>query len=467
MLFTINASFVQEPQGDSRAAKIAEAFGIGLQQKTFTIFDNAEIDVKPTDIVYITGDSGGGKSVLVGELTKRLNEYEHVFGKTCTEGDLEIKADELLIDSIGKNVEEAISYLSFAGLNDAYLFLRCYRELSDGQKYRFKIAKIIATKADTIIMDEFCSTLDRETAKAVAFCIQKLVRRAKKTLIVATAHGDLITDLAPSVLIRKDYGYGTDVSYPGRTLNLKCSLMDGVTIQEGTIDDWHSLEYFHYRAGMPYGIHKIFVAKMSDRVVGAIVYSNSPLSSKPRNQYLGSVPTSEEINSDFIIISRVVVLPKFRGIGLAVKLVRETLPLVGKKYVETIAVMAKYNPFFANAGMKEIKYQPDKDWERTLVTISKFGFNPDLCGSIDHNVDVIRRLDGSQLSELRAVVLKAGRNAFGDLVSRVKVSREDMEVLLQDKQTLAEVIQRIATLSQAKCYYIWQNPELMLEVKAK
>jgi hypothetical protein len=135
--------------------------------------------------------------------------------------------------------------------------------------------------------------------------------------------------------------------------------------------------------------------------------------------------------------------------------------------VEAIAVMSRFNPFFQKAGMKEIKYEHDKEWERTLVTISKFGFNPDLCGSIEHNVDVINKLDANQLSELRAIVLKAGRNAFGDSVGRVKVAKEDMEVLLQDKQTLAEVIQRIATLSQEKCYYIWENPQIILEAKAK
>lgn len=466
MIFNINLSFSQEVKIGERTSKIGQAFGIGLEQKIFTIFNNVQVDIRPYDIVLAVGDSGGGKSLLLRELTKRLSEYKHVFGEICTESDLEINEDELLIDSIGKNVEEAISYLSASGLNDAWLFLRKFNELSDGQRYRYKIAKMLSMNKDVLVFDEFCSTLDRETAKAVGLCIQKLVRRAKKTLIVATAHDDLVQDLGPSLLIRKNYGYGTDVSYPGRSLNLKCSLMDAVTIEQGTLDDWHSLEYFHYRSGMPYGPQKIFVAKIKEKVLGAIVYSNSPLSSKPRNKYLGRVPTSEEINKDFVIISRVVVLPKFRGIGLAVKLVKETLPLVGKKYIETIAVMAKYNPFFAKAGMKEVKYEPNKDELKILQSLQKFGFNTELCANTEYNLQIISKLSKEQLSELAELLSKA-RNVIGNLVGRIDIAKEDALTLLHDKTTLAEAIHWVATISQEKCYYIWENPELMLEVKAK
>jgi len=54
----------------------------------------------------------------------------------------------------------------------------------------------------------------------------------------------------------------------------------------------------------------------------------------------------EELNRDFITISRVIVHPKYIGIGLGVELVKETLEKTGYRYVEAIAVMARYNPFF-------------------------------------------------------------------------------------------------------------------------
>lgn len=88
MLFNIALAFVQEAQMNARATKIAEAFGIGLEQRTFSIFNNVEIDIRPGDIVYITGDSGGGKSLLSKELERRLAQFKHIFGDICTEKEL-------------------------------------------------------------------------------------------------------------------------------------------------------------------------------------------------------------------------------------------------------------------------------------------------------------------------------------------------------------------------------------------
>jgi len=61
-------------------------------------------------------------------------------------GSCHVAQDKSLIETIGKSVEEAIELLSRVGLNDAFLFLRTYDQLSDGQKYRYRIAKMIESK---------------------------------------------------------------------------------------------------------------------------------------------------------------------------------------------------------------------------------------------------------------------------------------------------------------------------------
>jgi ABC-type ATPase with predicted acetyltransferase domain len=63
------------------------------------------------------------------------------------------------------------------------------------------------------------------------------------------------------------------------------------------------------------------------------------------------------LNLGLSTISRVVVHPKYRSIGLGAKLIRETLPRVGTPCIEMIAVMAKYNPFAEKAGMKKVLEQ--------------------------------------------------------------------------------------------------------------
>jgi len=55
-------------------------------------------------------------------------------------------------------------------------------------------------------MDEFAATLDRDTAKIVAYNLQKLARQQGKAVLAATTHTDLLEDLTPSVHIHKRYG---------------------------------------------------------------------------------------------------------------------------------------------------------------------------------------------------------------------------------------------------------------------
>ena len=49
-------------------------------------------------------------------------------------------------------------------------------------------------------MDEFAACLDRDTAKIIAFNLQKIARQQGKAVIAATTHNDLVEDLNPSVL---------------------------------------------------------------------------------------------------------------------------------------------------------------------------------------------------------------------------------------------------------------------------
>jgi N-acetylglutamate synthase-like GNAT family acetyltransferase len=105
-----------------------------------------------------------------------------------------------------------------------------------------------------------------------------------------------------------------------------------------------------------------------DARVGVIVYSHSYLNLKPRNlvfgeRYVftpGDLHKARMINEEIARISRVVIHPKLRGIGLGEFLVRETLPRVDAKVVEVLAIIAKYNPFFEKAGMLRVDYRRDE-----------------------------------------------------------------------------------------------------------
>ncbi|TRZ49004.1 MAG: GNAT family N-acetyltransferase [Dehalococcoidia bacterium] len=122
-------------------------------------------------------------------------------------------------------------------------------------------------------------------------------------------------------------------------------------------------------------------------LIGVIVYSRSYLNLKPRNivfgkRYVftpGDIHKANLINEEIARISRVVIHPKFRSIGLGSYLVKETMLKVNAKVIEALAVMAKYNPFFEKAGMVRVDYSIDRSSKekevRGFLETHNFDFN--------------------------------------------------------------------------------------------
>lgn len=200
MKYVISQKFTSKVERSPRVLECAESFGLGLEEKEFKVYDDLELEINQGDIVYITGQSGSGKSLLLRELARQIGEQQPVANIDAVE-----LLDKPLIDQVGKSTDDAIRILSAAGLNDAYLFLRKPKELSDGQLYRFRIARLIESDARVWVADEFGAVLDRTTARLVAFNLQKQARRCGATVVVATTHKDLKSELGPNLYIDKRY----------------------------------------------------------------------------------------------------------------------------------------------------------------------------------------------------------------------------------------------------------------------
>lgn len=205
--YLINKAFSSSVQRTERVLEVGEAFGIGLSDREFTIYKDLELEVKPGDVVYITGQSGSGKSLLLRELAEQMAAE----GKKVANIEAVEMLDVPLVDQVGENMTDAIQTLSKAGINDAYLIIRRPEELSDGQRYRMRLAKLIESDADVWVADEFGAILDRITAKVIALNLQKLARNHGKTLIVATTHTDLEEELAPDLVVTKRFHDRVDI----------------------------------------------------------------------------------------------------------------------------------------------------------------------------------------------------------------------------------------------------------------
>lgn len=209
--YTVSKKFNSSVQRTKRVIEVAEAFGLGLSDKEFVIYDNLEFEVNQGDVCYITGESGSGKSLLMRDLADQMAKS----GLSVANIDDVKYDDKPLIDQVGNDMTKALRLLGLAGLNDAYLFVRKPEELSDGQKYRFKLAKMIESDADVWVADEFTAALDRITAKVVAFNLQKVARKLNKTLLVATTHMDIKGELGPNLYVEKYFRDKIEVEHDG------------------------------------------------------------------------------------------------------------------------------------------------------------------------------------------------------------------------------------------------------------
>jgi ABC-type transport system involved in cytochrome c biogenesis ATPase subunit len=436
---------------------VSEAFGLGVDEsRTFQVLD-CEIIIRPGDVVYITGDSGSGKSVLLRALKADLGSEA---------GDMALchaASDQPLIETVGQTVEEGLELLSRVGLNDAFLFLRTYNQLSDGQKYRYRLAKLIESGCPWWLCDEFCSTLDRDTAKIVAFNVQKLARALGKTVVVATTHGDLLQDLGPNVQIHKRFGKEISVIYHGNKRPWECSIVREMRVEPGTIGDWHGLCEFHYRSHQVRSVRKIFRLVRGSELCGVIVYGFPPIGAQGRGLVLPKMKI-QELNKKLSIISRVVVHPKYRSLGLGAKLIRESLPLVGTD-VEMVAVMAKYNPFAEKAGMRRIlEQQPSPEVKRISGVLASLGFNLQLLSSYKIAFSQLETLSPEQLASFRAVLKK---NGVPRLQKELIVGRQGRfyaksgewrrAVESAGLSGLARVIRVVGLLMQKKIYLFWRS----------
>jgi ABC-type transport system involved in cytochrome c biogenesis ATPase subunit len=450
--YRIDIRFEATTEVTPRTAEVAEAFGLGVDQtQQFTIYDNLTLEINKGDIVYITGDSGSGKSVLLRWLTKALGE-QAVYLE-----DLPVDVDRPLIDTVGKTTREGLELLSRVGLNDAFLFLRKYTELSDGQRYRYRLAKVVETGRPFWVMDEFCATLDRDTAKIVAFNVQKLARKLGKGLLAATTHTDLAEDLHPSVTVRKRFGADVNVTYSENTPAPACSLLEELEVTEGTYEEWKRVAGFHYRSHRVAFRDKIFILRKGNEICGAIVYVRPTVSCAGRSQVF-KPRDMKELNAKLTRIARVVVRPKYRTIGAGVKLVRESLPRCGKSMVETLAVMAKYNPFFERAGMTKVQETAPGPETTTFVdALEGLGFKPYLLSVFNHNY---AQLEG----KLRVVkdLLRTIRFPYNRRIARQSgnFTAKRWETWLQQatREDLADALTVVAQLHQTKAYLFWQKP---------
>jgi GNAT superfamily N-acetyltransferase len=236
-------------------------------------------------------------------------------------------------------------------------------------------------------------------------------------------------------------------------------LHDKLEIVASDLADYRHLACHHYRGGSPVGVKAVFIVRPTAsmgsfrrRPAGTIVYTMPVPRVELRDVATDGIFKGLDrqtqltlINRNVRCIARVVIEPRFRGIGLATRLVRETMPRVNVPIVEAVGVMPLVNPFLQRAGM--MIFAPRLRLEHTTLVeaLSIVGIEED---ELIDPAGVQRRLDALPKSAAQFIEGRVQRflNSHGK------------------RRTMPPGIERtryvLNTLTERPAYCIWLHPTL-------
>lgn len=192
--------------------KVQQAFGVNRDMLSATLFSDINLTISPGNIVLICGPSGAGKTTLLSLLTQQLIDPKN--SRDGFAGKIEVPRAKVstlstltnsrpLVNALGNvSFEHALSALNVSGLAEAHLYIKRFQELSNGQRYRAMVAKLIASGADVWMADEFCATLDPITANIVSRNLRRCAKDLGITVILAAANwSEFIHELRPDTIL--------------------------------------------------------------------------------------------------------------------------------------------------------------------------------------------------------------------------------------------------------------------------
>ncbi len=396
-------------------SNIAECFGLsgGFTKKI------CDINIpKDFSIMYITGESGSGKTSILHEIVKSYENEPIPYNKPLSHWLGDSQQDE----------QRAINLLSLCGLSDSTMFISEYSYLSDSEKARARIFLELSSNKDLIVIDEFLSTLDRKTAKSLAYCFQKAVRRLGKKLIAVTAHDDLIEYLKPDVII-SGKAYPSDFAVQTVKYNDDNPFINKITLKYVDKDAYRKLRLgeLHYKGKYTGGTKEFLFAYYDNEVIGCLVgiYNMS-------------------MRGDGRRISRVIVHPSYRSIGVGQLMVKKYI--TDFPHTDVVAAMALYNKVFEKAGMIRVNDSVISSPSHLKTRLEKKGFDSNnwhdrnYCLEFSKAEDV-REVVSCYADKCTALVKPGGK----------KISIEEIaDIIKNDVQTCGRVLYQLRDRTMAK-----------------
>lgn len=279
-----------EVSTSTRARQVASMFDVPPSEKCQLSW-KADVPIETFDwnVGLIVGPSGSGKSTIAKSLFSEPAPL--TWGGASVIDDF----DPAL------SVQAITEACASVGFNTVPAWLRPYAVLSNGEKFRVEVARrILQASADPIVIDEFTSVVDRQVAQVGSHAVQKYVRKAGRRFVAVACHYDIIEWLQPDWILE-----AATLSFQRRLLQPRPKL--DVRIGRVPYGAWRLFAPFHYMSAALHPGAKCFG-----------LWANGTLAA-----FAGSLHRPHPTVNDVTGISRLVTLPDWQGLGLAMCLVDE------------------------------------------------------------------------------------------------------------------------------------------------
>ena len=155
----------------------------------FSLDADMPVEGRPWTIGVVVGPSGSGKT----SIGRKVFDGREAFYEPGW------REDAPVVDCIAPDGEfnEVTAALAAVGLGDVPAWLRPYHVLSNGERFRADLARIVAEKPAQVVIDEFTSVVDRQIARIGALAFQKAWRRTKGKAVLLSCHYDVLDWVQP------------------------------------------------------------------------------------------------------------------------------------------------------------------------------------------------------------------------------------------------------------------------------
>tara|TARA_R110000782_G_scaffold259110_2_gene349302 strand:+ start:14569 stop:15690 length:1122 start_codon:yes stop_codon:yes gene_type:complete len=309
---------------------------------------------EPWNVGLIVGPSGAGKTTIARDLfgQAKLDAVDDMaWAKTGVIDDFD---ERLTVDEISKAC-------GAVGFNTIPAWVRPFHVLSNGEKFRVSMARLMAESGldapamdaknleDVMLCDEFTSVVDRQVAQIGSHAVQKMVRRGERRFVAVTCHHDVEDWLQPDWIFEPSSG-----AFRRRPLRRRPEL--DITIGALDYSYWSQFAPFHYMSSTLHRAARSFGLMVNGELAAYAAVHHYPVSSRG----LGGKCTT-------FGFSRGVTFPDYQGLGLVMILIER----ISQAYA---ALGMQINCYPAHPSLIRA-CQKAPEWNQTTKAGSNLGKN--------------------------------------------------------------------------------------------